>query len=309
MRIFNLSNKSGSLTSSDKFVLDNGTNVMKIDYNALAKAIIEQYTGSTLAGSAQSVKAALDALAAMSPEASAAGHNSIFRGKSLGNTITDAQNTAIRNRTYAGLFIGDYWTIDGVKYRIAAIDYYYNIGDTNFNKGNIIVVPDTQLYAHQMCYTESGGYEAGSVNTTEGAYANSYGRTTGLAQARTKAAAAFGSHVASHRIMLANATSNGKPSGWAWTDSDGIELMNEQQVYGARAWGACEQNGYDIGTQKMQFPLFLYAPQYVNTRQSYWLQDVRSSAFFAHVYSYGGANYNYASNAFGIRPAITLSYI
>lgn len=62
MRIFNLSNKSGSLTSSDKFVLDNGTNVMKIDYNALAKAIIEQYTGSTLAGSAQSVKAALDAL-------------------------------------------------------------------------------------------------------------------------------------------------------------------------------------------------------------------------------------------------------
>ena len=62
MRIFNLSNKSGSLTSSDKFVLDNGTNVMKIDYNALAKAIIEQYTGSTLAGSAQSVKAALDTL-------------------------------------------------------------------------------------------------------------------------------------------------------------------------------------------------------------------------------------------------------
>lgn len=62
MRIFNLSNKSGSLTSSDKFVLDDGTNVMKIDYNALAKAIIEQYAGSTLAGSAQSVKAALDAL-------------------------------------------------------------------------------------------------------------------------------------------------------------------------------------------------------------------------------------------------------
>lgn len=62
MRIFNLSNKSGSLTSNDKFVLDNGTNVMKIDYNALAKAIIEQYTGSTLAGSAQSVKAALDSL-------------------------------------------------------------------------------------------------------------------------------------------------------------------------------------------------------------------------------------------------------
>lgn len=309
MRISNLSNKSGNPSSSDYLVLDDGTTVTKIDYNKLAKALIESYAGSTLAGSAQSVKAALDALKAMSPEASAAGHNSIFRGKSLGNTITDAQNTAIRNRTYADLFIGDYWTIDGVKYRIAAIDYYYNIGDTNFNKGNIIVVPDTQLYTHQMCYTESGGYEAGSVNTTEGAYANSYGRTTGLAQARTKAAAAFGSHVASHRIMLANATSNGKPSGWAWTDSDGIELMNEQQVYGARVWGACEQNGHDIGTQKMQFPLFLYAPQYVNTRQTYWLQDVRSSAHFANVNNAGAAYPTNASNALGIRPAITLSYI
>lgn len=62
MRIANLSTKSGSMSSSDKFVTDNGTTVTKIDYNALAKAIIEQYTGSTLAGSAQSVKAALDAL-------------------------------------------------------------------------------------------------------------------------------------------------------------------------------------------------------------------------------------------------------
>lgn len=32
----------------------------KIDYNKLAKAIIEQYTGSTIGGSAQSVKTALD---------------------------------------------------------------------------------------------------------------------------------------------------------------------------------------------------------------------------------------------------------
>lgn len=35
----------------------------KIDYNKLAKAIIEQYTGSTIGGSARSVKAALDVTA------------------------------------------------------------------------------------------------------------------------------------------------------------------------------------------------------------------------------------------------------
>jgi len=62
MRISNLSNKSGNPSSSDYLVLDDGTTVTKIDYNKLAKAIIENYAASTLAGSAQSVKAALDSL-------------------------------------------------------------------------------------------------------------------------------------------------------------------------------------------------------------------------------------------------------
>lgn len=62
MRIFNLTKKTGNLSSNDFFGVDNGSTVNKIDYNALAKTIIEQYTGSSLAGSAQSVKAALDAL-------------------------------------------------------------------------------------------------------------------------------------------------------------------------------------------------------------------------------------------------------
>ena len=43
-------------------VSKSNTTLQKIDYNLLAKAIIEQYTGSTLAGSAQSLKSALDAL-------------------------------------------------------------------------------------------------------------------------------------------------------------------------------------------------------------------------------------------------------
>lgn len=62
MRISNLSNKSGNPSAGDYLVLDDGTTVTKIDYNKLAKAIIENYAASTLAGSAQSVKAALDSL-------------------------------------------------------------------------------------------------------------------------------------------------------------------------------------------------------------------------------------------------------
>ena len=221
--------------------------------------------------------------------------------KYLGTSITDAQNTAIKNRTYDDLFIGDYWTINGVNWRIVAIDYYYNVGDTNFDKGNIIVMPDTILYNAQMNET----------NTTAGAYYGSLMRTQNLNKARTIVRNAFGSHLANHRIVLANSVDTSGPNNWSWYDSDGVELPNEVQIYGTRVWGSALK-GYDVATQKQQFPLLALAPQFVNTRQTYWLQDVSSasvSRFFAYVYSSGCADYNYASYAFGVRPSATLSYV
>ena len=228
-------------------------------------------------------------------------HNAYPRCKYLGTTITDAQNTAIKNRTYDDLFIGDYWTINGVNWRIVAIDYYYNVGDTNFDKGNIIVMPDTVLYNAQMNET----------NTTAGAYAGSLMRTQNLNSARTIAQNAFGSHLANHRIVLANAVDASGPSSWAWYDSDGVELPNEVQIYGTRAWGSALK-GWDVATQKQQFPLLALAPQFVNTRQTYWLQDVSSrsvSGRFADVANNGIADADSASYSFGVRPSFTLSYI
>ena len=228
-------------------------------------------------------------------------HNAYPRCKYLGTTITDAQNTVIKNRTYDDLFIGDYWTINGVNWRIVAIDYYYNVGDTNFNKGNIIVMPDTVLYNAQMNET----------NTTAGAYAGSLMRTQNLNNAKTIAQNAFGSHLANHRILLANSVDSSGPSGWAWYDSDGVELPNEVQIYGTRVWGSALK-GFDVATQKQQFPLLALAPQFVNTRQTYWLQGVSSASVsraFAAVNHDGLAGDDVASASCGVRPSITLSYI
>ena len=228
-------------------------------------------------------------------------HNAYPRCKYLGTSITDAQNTAIKNRTYDDLFIGDYWTINGVNWRIVAIDYYFNVGDTNFGKGNMIVMPDTVLYSAQM----------NTENTTAGAYVGSLMRTQNLNNARTIAQNAFGSHLANHRILLANSVDNSGPNSWAWYDSDGVELPNEVQIYGTRVWGSALK-GWDVATQKQQFPLLALAPQFVNTRQTYWLQDVSSASVsgnFASVYGYGSADYYYASASVGVRPSVTLSYI
>ena len=228
-------------------------------------------------------------------------HNAYPRCKYLGTSITSAQNTAIKNRTYDDLFIGDYWTINGVNWRIVAIDYYYNVGDTNFDKGNIIVMPDTVLYDAQM----------NSENTTAGAYHGSLMRTQNLNSARTIAQNAFGSHLANHRILLANSVDTSGPNNWSWYDSDGVELPNEVQIHGTRVWGSALK-GFDVATQKQQFPLLALAPQFVNIRQTYWLQDVSSysvSSTFAHVGSDGFASGNGASHSSGVRPSVTLSYI
>ena len=228
-------------------------------------------------------------------------HNSYPRCKYLGTTITDAQNTAIQNRTYDDLFIGDYWTINGVNWRIVAIDYYYNVGEPNFDKGNIIVMPDTALYSAQMNETD----------TTAGAYLGSLMRTQNLNNARTIAQNAFGSHLANHRIVLTNTVNSSGPSNWAWYDSDGVELPNEVQIYGTRIWGSALK-AFDVGTQKQQFPLMAIAPQFVNTSQNYWLQDVSSysvSRYFAYVSNSGYADSHAASRSYAVRPYVTLSYI
>lgn len=225
--------------------------------------------------------------------------NSIYRGKYLGNTVTAEQYLAISSGTFTDLYIGDYWTIGGVNWRIAAFNYYRNTGDTLVPGNHITIVPDTQLYTHVMNDTD----------ITTGGYTGSKMYTEGLEQAKTTIRGIFGTHLVKHRQILPNATVNGEASGWAWLDSE-VELMNEIMVYGASVFGASNLgggSGHNIGVGKSQLPLFRLNPRMINTRQTYWLRDVVSATYFALVYYSGYADRGSASNAFGVRPAFSIS--
>ena len=50
----------------------------------------------------------------------AGAHNAIYRGKHLGTSATATQYAVIAAGTFDDLYIGDYWTKDGVNYRLAA---------------------------------------------------------------------------------------------------------------------------------------------------------------------------------------------
>lgn len=239
----------------------------------------------------------------------AGAHNAIYRGKSLGSTVTTAQYAAIKAGTFDDLYIGDYWTIGGVNYRIAAFDYYLNSGDTSCTTHHVVIVPDTCLYNAQMHNTSSGGYEGGAANTTAGGYVGSDMYKSNLEQAKTTIKSAFSGHVLKHRIYLTNAVANGRASGGAWCDSE-VDLMCEQMVYGSGIFSPVSDGSNvpaNYRVEKSQLPLFQHEPSRICNRNNWWLRDVITASLFAFVLSYGLADYGGASNSFGVRPAFCIS--
>ena len=239
----------------------------------------------------------------------AGAHNAIYRGKSLGSTVTTAQYAAIKAGTFDDLYIGDYWTIGGVNYRIAAFDYYLNSGDTNCTTHHVVIVPDTCLYNAQMHNTSSGGWESGTANTTAGGYVGSDMYKSNLEQAKTTIKSAFRGHVLKHRIYLTNAVANGRASGGAWCDSE-VDLMCEQMIYGSGIFSPVSDGSNvpaNYHVEKSQLPLFQHEPSRICNRATWWLRDVITASRFAGVYGDGDATFYDASGSFGVRPAFCIS--
>jgi hypothetical protein len=239
----------------------------------------------------------------------AGAHNAIYRGKSLGSTVTTAQYAAIKAGTFDDLYIGDYWTIGDVNYRIAAFDYYLNSGDTSCTTHHVVIVPDACLYNAQMHNTSSGGWENGAANTTAGGYVGSDMYKSNLERAKTTIKSAFSGHVLKHRIYLTNAVANGRASGGAWCDSE-VDLMCEQMVYGSGIFSPVSDGSNvpaNYRVEKSQLPLFQHEPSRICNRATWWLRDVITASCFALVANGGIAYYSNASYSFGVRPAFCIS--
>lgn len=234
-------------------------------------------------------------------EGNAGFHNSVYRGKYLGSSLTAAQSQAITNGTFDDLFIGDYWTIGGVNYRIASFDYYY--GKTGFNKHHAIIVPDTTLYLKRM--------EATSI-TTNG-YAGSEMFLTGLNNALTTIQNAFGTdHVLEHTLYFTSASQNGRPSNYT-SKTVKLEIMDEVMVYGTHIMAARPdpQGSSFVAWDTVatsQLNLFTMRPDLVKAQNnySYWLRDIVSAAYFAIVHTNGYADYGAAADNRGVRPAFAI---
>lgn len=234
----------------------------------------------------------------------AGAHNAIYRGKYLGSSVSADQYSAISSGTFEGLYVGDYWTIDSVNYRIAAFDYWYNTGDPTCETHHVVIVPDTFLAWSKM----------NNSNVTTGAYIGSDFYTgansnTGRTTAQGIVNSAFGAaHILSCREYLQNAVTNGYESDQSIYDVK-IELMNELMVYGSNIFHNIT-NGTNLPSNytmsKSQLPLFQYRHDLIGIGANWWLRDVVSAANFALVSGTGRASYYSASNGGGIRPVFAI---
>ena len=316
--------KVQALAASNIFLLDGPNGTKTIAADALAKALIgllsskdfiggvnlseltqinELVSGNKLlVGTTDGNKAiaAEDALFAMLDGfAPVELRRVLFRGKNLGTALTAVQKAAIKDGSFKGMFLGDYWSIGGRIWRIVDMDYWYNCGDTAFTSHHLVIMPDEALYNAQM----------NTTNVTTGGYVGSAMYKSNLANAKTIVNAAFQGSVLTHREYLCNAVANGRPSGGAWFDSS-IELPNEPMMYGHPHFsptsdGSTVPSIYTIS--KTQLALFMVCPRFiVNRSYNQWLRDVVSSAAFALVSFLGGPSYGLASYSIGVRPEFWL---
>ncbi len=240
----------------------------------------------------------VDAATEFAGMVSAINHRNVYRGRNLGSTVTAEQKAAIQNGTFDNLFVGDYWSINGVNWAVADMDYWLNSGTPFFTQHHLVIIPKQPLYIDKMNKTD----------TTEGGYALSHMRTEGLNQAKEMARAAFGDMVLTHREYLINAVTNGYSSGGAWYDSD-VELMNEIMKYGCYIHMSAN-NGvtfqYRHTIDKQQLAVFCFSCNDIGTPNSIWLRDVVSDNSFASFGSQNDARRDTASTIRYILPVFPI---
>lgn len=212
-------------------------------------------------------------------------HRNIFRGRCLGESITAGQLAVIRDGSFADLYVGDYWEINGTKYRIADINYWKNVGypeSEKVQKPHILIVPDTIL----------GNWQMHTSNSTSGGYRNSTMKNAALPKIISTLPNTFQNRIVTHR-MFSDGT-------WFTTS---VDLMNEVMVHGTYI---CADNNSRQTSDTQQLALFWLAPELKTIGVNYWLRNVAGSQTYTLISQYGDASSDMATSTYGVRPVFAI---
>lgn len=269
-----------NLNDTDMLVVEQvSSGTGKTTYSNLKSKLKDAIVGTgdiTTGPSGSSVTTVSDAVVVLNDIISynsAALHNSIGRGKSLGTSVTNAQWAAIKSGAFTDMYIGDYWNIDNNNWRIAAFDYYY--GRNSVNAHHVVIVPDKVLSGIVQYHDStdiSGGYIASTMHTTTlpGIKTNTIDGVFGAA------------HILKHTVHLSSAISSGIVTAYAETSNCDLLLMTTENVFG-KSVQPSQDSGCVVDDDAVQFPLFRLYPAMIASNNRYWLRDVCSAATSSNV--------------------------
>lgn len=249
-------------------------------------------------------------------------HRDVFRGKHLGNAYTPAQKAAVENGSFDDLYVGDYWEINGVKWRIADMNYYKGRGpvvfaplpnprDDRVSRNHLVVIPDRSLIMEKM-------YADRATNNWAGYWGSRKVQAMNLCKPIIEAAfgALDGPNFVTWWDYYSPSSSNGRPSAVQWFSSR-LEIPNAAMITGA-PWFMPTSNGPELPpyyqtTSHIHLPLFRIAPWFNisdaadNNLGHYWLRDMTSAQTFAIMSPAGDVTFSFSDNGpYGFRPYFLL---
>ena len=232
-----------------------------------------------------------------------------LRFKNLGTSFTATQQAALANGDFTDFWNGDFWIINGVKWRI--VDNagwgrgYGDAFNTWFDTPSLVIMPD-------QCLTAAAAYVIDSGDSSGNGYANSKYRTTYKSACKTAFQNAFGAaHIAARRELMTSSRGAGGATGLVWGDAD-VEVPSEENLRGYNAFGTSSaggSSGFNSSTNG-QFKLFQLAPYMLVSKEfigqgegNYWTRTIVDANNFSCILEWGLISYAPPSaNYCGIRP-------
>ena len=244
---------------------------------------------------------------------------SVFASEIGATDIYTWLRNRVRAANFAGLRIGDYIDVliteganvsaQTVRYRIGAIDQYYQCGDQA--KGHhIVMVPRAPVAVKGEKASNTSYLQWRETNDNNGTaetkhpYLCSKLHDWEINDFLPALPATLQSAIMTQRVLLEERyASSGKltdASGWSWVDLGKIWSPSEMEVYGCPVWGS---KGYSVGFDS-QFPIFTdTASRIAGGRVDWWLRSVvgGSASYACCVGNTGSANYLAPTNGW-VRP-------
>ena len=240
--------KVDNVTLDGTTVVDDATKTAKLTAAAIKKSYESNADTNAFTDAEKTKLAALPLITLSGPS-----HNAYYRGENLGTTVTAEQLNAIKSGSFADLFIGDYWVLNGVKWTIAQFDrYYVNYANSNnpaARKHHVTVVNETPI----------GTIEFNTNDWSTGGFVSSNVRTAAIESVTPIVTAAFGDNITPVGLYeWSGLNASGEVTG-EWT-TETIIVPSSAQVVGVETVGLEDTPGGYTFDDTGRMPLFQYAP-------------------------------------------------